>query len=61
MADTSTDNEFPPRHNRHSSLNLAQVIYTYEGQWIYLCGNVSSFANLTESVEELVAENDETR
>lgn len=61
MADTSTNNEIPPRCNRHSSLNLAQVIYTYEDQWAHLCGNVSSFANLTESVEELVAENDVTR
>lgn len=42
--------------------NTDQVqIYTFSGQFDYLCYNVTSYYNTTDKLEELIQENDETR
>jgi len=38
-----------------------QPIYTFSGQFEYLCYNVTSYYNTTDKLEELIQENDETR
>lgn len=38
-----------------------ELIYTFSGQWDYLCYNVTSYHNTTDKLEELIQENDETR
>jgi len=37
------------------------LIYTFSGQFEYLCYNVTSYYNTTDKLEELIQENDETR
>lgn len=45
----------------HRSSNLQITIYTYAGQWIYLCQKVTEFTYSTAEMEVLIDQNDGTR